>query len=102
MCSDLLGIDRIGINDNFFELGGHSLLATQLLSRLRGEFQIDLSPRLLFTADLTVAELAKAVVKRQAKEVDGEEIAQILRTVEELSDDEVRALLSAKTGEGSD
>jgi FkbH-like protein len=101
MYADLLGMDQVGVNDNFFELGGHSLLATQLLSRLRQEFQVDLSPRLLFTAEFTVAELAEAVVKQQANDVGGEEIAQILRTIEKLSDDEVMALLS-KTGEGSD
>jgi FkbH-like protein len=102
MYADLLGMDRVGVNDNFFELGGHSLLATQLLSRLRQEFQVDLSPRLLYTAKFTVAELAEAVVKQQANDVGGEEIAQILRTIERLSDDEVVALLSVKKGEGSD
>jgi len=102
MCADLLGMDQVGVNDNFFELGGHSLLATQLLSRVRQEFQVDLSPRLLFTAEFTVAELAEAVVKQQANDVGGEEIAQILETIEKLSDDEVMALLSVKKGEGSD
>ena len=102
MCADLLGMDQVGVNDNFFELGGHSLLATQLLSRVRQEFQVNLSPRLLFTAEFTVAELAEAVVKQQANDVGGEEIAQILETIEKLSDDEVMALLSVKKGEGSD
>lgn len=34
--TELLGIDRIGLNDNFFELGGHSFLLAQMHLRLRG------------------------------------------------------------------
>ncbi len=30
--SDILGMNRVGIDDNFFELGGHSLKATQFVS----------------------------------------------------------------------
>jgi acyl carrier protein len=94
MWADLLGKDQVGVNDDFFELGGHSLLATQLLSRLRQEFQVDLSPRLLFTAKFTVAELAEVVVKQQASDLGGEEIDQILRTIEKMSDEEVITQLS--------
>lgn len=46
--SQLLGLDRVGINDNFFELGGHSLLATQFISRLREALGVDLPLRHLF------------------------------------------------------
>jgi acyl carrier protein len=53
----VLGIEKVGIYDNFFELGGHSLLATQIISRLRQNFQIDLTVRVLFE-DSTVAGLA--------------------------------------------
>ena len=31
--SQVLGIDRVGINDNFFDLGGESLLAAQIAAR---------------------------------------------------------------------
>ena len=41
--AEALGFDRIGIHDNFFDLGGHSLLATRVISRVRGEFQVELS-----------------------------------------------------------
>ena len=34
--SELLGLERIGLNDNFFELGGHSFLLAQMHLRLRG------------------------------------------------------------------
>jgi acyl transferase domain-containing protein len=38
--SELLGVQKIGIDDNFFELGGHSLLATGVLARILNIFKI--------------------------------------------------------------
>lgn len=96
MCSELLGIEQVGVNDSFFDLGGHSLLATQLLSRVREAFQIDLSLRVLFTTQFTVAELAKKVVEEQIKQSDPEEIATVLKKLNALSDDEVKTLLGTK------
>ena len=58
--AEILGVGRIGVHDNFFELGGHSLLATQVLSRLRGTFEVDMPVRVLFEAP-TVAELAERI-----------------------------------------
>ena len=48
---------RIGVEDNFFELGGNSLLATQLVSRIRGQFAVDLQVKDLFDRS-TVAGIA--------------------------------------------
>ena len=60
MWSQLLGIDRIGVNDNFLDLGGHSLLATRLLARLRIDLNVDLTLEDIF-ADPTVASIAQRI-----------------------------------------
>ncbi len=57
---DVLKVKQVGIHDNFFELGGHSILATQVVSRIRKNFQFNLSIRDFFAAP-TVAQLAKAI-----------------------------------------
>ncbi|MBD2502163.1 non-ribosomal peptide synthetase [Anabaena azotica] len=58
--SEVLGIERIGVNDNFFELGGHSLLATQVVSRINSVFGLSLSIQLMFESP-TVAGIASYV-----------------------------------------
>ena len=45
---ELLGADWVGPADNFFELGGHSLLGTMVLARIREQFGVDLSIRVIF------------------------------------------------------
>jgi amino acid adenylation domain-containing protein len=63
--SEILEIDEVGLEDNFFELGGHSLLAIQIFSRLRDEFNIDLSISVLFDAP-SIKDLI-AVIDKQAR-----------------------------------
>ncbi|GLZ28595.1 hypothetical protein Lesp02_07850 [Lentzea sp. NBRC 105346] len=55
--ADVLGVERVGAADSFFELGGDSISSIRVISRLRGEFGVDLSPRDLFDHP-TVAGLA--------------------------------------------
>ena len=79
--SELLKVEKIGLNDDFFDLGGHSLLAAQFLSRLRDRTGVEVSLKTFFEAS-TVVSLAKAVtatrwVTAVLKE-QGEEAGQIL------------------------
>ena len=55
--TEVLNVEKIGVNDNFFELGGHSLLATQVVSRVNSVFEIDLSLIRMFESP-TVAGIA--------------------------------------------
>ncbi|MFP5245204.1 MAG: SDR family NAD(P)-dependent oxidoreductase, partial [Thermoanaerobaculia bacterium] len=74
---ELFGVERIGVHDNFFELGGHSLLATQLNARLSSKLHVELSLAALLQAP-TVAELAVAIVSKQAEEADPEMLERML------------------------
>ncbi|MCC2650942.1 MAG: hypothetical protein K0Q60_1097 [Microvirga sp.] len=46
--SDVLGLERVGVQDNFFDLGGHSLLLAKVWSKLRERVQGELSMMDLF------------------------------------------------------
>src|SRR5882724_11474602 len=58
--AEVLQVEHVGVNDNFFELGGHSLLAVQVVARVRVEFKIEISLRLLFEFP-TVASLTAQI-----------------------------------------
>jgi len=97
--SGMLSVQPVGIHDNFFDLGGHSLLAVQLLSRLKEELGIELSLEVVYGADFTVAELAKAIELREIEMAGADRYAALLAEVESLSDEEVRELLAKESGE---
>lgn len=58
--AEVLGLNRVGADDNYFDLGGNSLLATQLVSRLRGRFEVDLALQGFFEG-ATVAHVARSI-----------------------------------------
>jgi thioesterase domain-containing protein/acyl carrier protein len=46
--SEVLEVERIGIQDNFFDLGGHSLLAVRLMAKIQQQFGKNLPLATLF------------------------------------------------------
>jgi acyl carrier protein len=99
---ELLGIEAVGVQDNFLELGGHSLLAVQLTSRLRSEFDVEVSLRAFFETP-TVAELARLVGQPAAeptREVAAarQRMEDLLRQVEELPENDTAPASPASTG----
>ncbi|MCP3804373.1 non-ribosomal peptide synthase/polyketide synthase [Allokutzneria sp. A3M-2-11 16] len=64
--AEVLGT-AVGVNDNFFTLGGDSILSIRVTSRVRAAFDVEISPRELFS-NPTVAELTAAITGHTAAE----------------------------------
>lgn len=54
--SEVLGLEKVGVNDNFFELGGDSIISIQIISKAN-QMGIKLTPRQIFQYQ-TIAELS--------------------------------------------
>ncbi|WP_010248518.1 non-ribosomal peptide synthetase [Acetivibrio cellulolyticus] len=65
--SELLGLERIGINDNFFELGGHSLKIISLASKIHKELGVEVPLKHLFEKQ-SIKELAQFIESNNTSE----------------------------------
>jgi Condensation domain/Phosphopantetheine attachment site len=82
----------VGVDDNFFDLGGQSLVATQIMSRVQEGFRMELPVSLLFEHP-TVESFVLAVRGREpATGGRVDRIAAIIRRVEDMTDQELRAV----------
>jgi amino acid adenylation domain-containing protein/FkbM family methyltransferase len=63
--SQVLKVDRVGIEDDFFALGGHSLLAMRAISRIRETFRVEVTMRTLFE-EPTVHGMSRNIEAAQA------------------------------------
>jgi len=82
--SDVLKLERVGIDEDFFRLGGNSLLAMSMVSRVRSALGVELSIRVFFdeptiagmAAHLLQAPKAKPSLRKRARlEVPPERLA---------------------------
>jgi FkbH-like protein len=92
--SELLKKPAIAAGDNFFDLGGHSLLAVLLIVRVRETFGVELTIDDVYSANLTLGELAAKIERNQLG--DGAVYDALYKEIDALSDDEVKALLAAE------
>ena len=60
--TDVLGIEKIGVDHDFFELGGHSMIAVQMMTRLEKETgrRLPLSTLLTYPTVRKLAQLVQA------------------------------------------
>lgn len=101
--AEVLKVKRIGVVDNFFDLGGHSLMAAQVIARVRKYLGVEVGIRSLFE-EPTVAALAIAVERARTESrtrppritlerAESGRREQLERQLQELSDEEIDALL---------
>jgi amino acid adenylation domain-containing protein len=92
--AEVLRVERVGIYDNFFELGGHSLIATQAVARTTKAFNIEnISVQTLFQVP-TIYSFAQTLSEIFGSYELLNDIAKTIREVDELSDDQVRKMIS--------
>ena len=82
--SEVLAIDRVGIDDRFLDLGGDSLRAGQILARVIDQFGVELNLRVLLQTP-TVADMAMVITQRLAGQMDAAEPESILSTVDDAA-----------------
>jgi len=95
--AELLDIEQVGIHDDFFDLGGHSILVTQMISRIQNVFGVEVPVQAVFADTLTIEALAKAVDSCMLRMAGSNEAAEILNELNQLTDEEVTALLADRS-----
>jgi amino acid adenylation domain-containing protein len=94
----VLAIDQVGIHDIFFDLGGHSLTAHRVIARVIQTFQLELPVKALFDAP-TVSAMAAIITQSQTKYASDEDLAQMLREVEVMTEEEAQRQLAKATAQ---
>ena len=93
--TDVLKLEKVGVEENFFDLGGHSLLAIQVIARVREAFKLELPMSDFFEAP-TIGGMAVALNRcREAKRTG---IGTIRRVARVAATEETLAKLNSNPG----
>jgi len=89
--TEILGVERAGVDDNFFYSGGHSLTAMQMVSRVRLQFGINLQLRDFFMSPTLggLAELVEEALIANASSDDIDELLALAEQAEASAQDEL-------------
>ncbi len=102
--SDILGLERVGINDNFFEIGGHSLLAIKIVASMRRAGMqvyardIFLNPTVAKLAMVTNNEPQTVEVPPNLIPNDSSEITPEMLPLVDLSNEEIASVVGVVSG----
>jgi amino acid adenylation domain-containing protein len=93
-----LHVKTVGTHDNFFSLGGHSLIAVNILAQISDNFSVDISLADMFKAP-SIKGLVSLITAPQVVSKNAENKPNIAEALaEDLSDDELDALLATMDG----
>ena len=90
MWTEVLRVDRVGINDNFFAIGGDSILSIQIISRVRSAFGVEIPLPELFRTP-TIKRLAEIVEERFLAASDTSRLEALLGELEDMEDEEAQS-----------
>jgi len=90
---EVLKLEQVGIQDNFFNLGGHSLIAIKLVTRIRTEFNVELSLADFFNA-ATIEAVGLKLEEELIEASNPAEIDAILRLLETVEETEAESMLA--------
>jgi acyl carrier protein len=86
--SEYLKLNHIGINDDFFTLGGTSILLMRILSKVKKEFQVEITVKIAFDGDFTITKLSKEIVCQKLKNIDIDQLKQKMKSIESLPENQ--------------
>ncbi|MDQ6774343.1 MAG: amino acid adenylation domain-containing protein [Candidatus Dormibacteraeota bacterium] len=69
--TEVLGVERVGVQDDFFDLGGHSLLAVRLLAEVHRACGVEVPVAAIFQGASTIAGMATAIEIQGASSQSG-------------------------------
>jgi len=90
---EVLKLDQVGIQDNFFNLGGHSLIGIKLVTRIRTEFNVELSLADFFAAP-TIEALGRKLEEALIEASNSADIDAILGMLETVEEAEAESMLA--------